>query len=117
MGHILQPVKYSGKADANLYSPTFELLQGNKIKSDYKNNIVVQCSKGNIILDCHVKTCDDWVARVKFLQENCHKRAQLANAVTKENLNDLYAKLGRPSEVITHVTDKSMGIHLICKSV
>ena len=42
-------------AGANLYSFTSELLQANKIKSDHKNNIMVQSSKSYIILDPHIK--------------------------------------------------------------
>ena len=47
--HILWSVKHCAKAGASLYSLTYKLLQGNKIESDHKNNIVVQSSKGNIV--------------------------------------------------------------------
>ena len=42
---------------------TCNLLQGNKISSEQWNNIMVNSSYGNIILDCWIKTCDGWVAR------------------------------------------------------
>ena len=65
--HTLWPMKFFPKAFANLFFVTCKFSQGNKIKSDDKNNIVVHWSKGNIILDCCVKTHHGWVARVKFL--------------------------------------------------
>ena len=70
----------------NLHFLTCKLLQGSKIKCDHKNNIGVQTFDGNIILDPCIKTHDGWVAGV--------------------------AKLAHPSEVITHATIKSLGIHL-----
>ena len=39
-------------ADVKLFSLTYELLQGNKIESDHKNNIVVNIPTGDIILGC-----------------------------------------------------------------
>ena len=42
----------------NVYSLIFELLQGEKVKSDHKNKIFVQSSNGYIILDCCIKTHD-----------------------------------------------------------
>ena len=66
----------------------------------------------NIILDHYIKNCGGWVAGVKFLQETGQERAQLANALTKKNVNDLHAKLSLPSKVITHATAKSMGIQV-----
>ena len=71
---------------------TCKLLQGNKVKSDHKNNIVVHSSEGDIIQDCCIKIYDGLVAGVEFLQETGKERAQLANALTKKNLNDLHAK-------------------------
>ena len=94
--HILWPMKYYAKASVSLYSIACELLQGNTIKSDHKNNIVVQSSKGYIILYCHIKGHDNYVAEVEFLQETGHRRTQLANAFTKKNVNNLHAKLGYP---------------------
>ena len=67
--HTLWPVKYCTKAGANLDSLTSELLEENKVKSDHKKNNMVQFSNGNIILDHHIKTHKNWIARVKFLQE------------------------------------------------
>ena len=51
-------MKYFTKAGANLYSLTCELSQGNKMTSDHYNNIMVQSSKGNIILYYCIKTHD-----------------------------------------------------------
>ena len=105
-------MKYGAKAGANLHSLTYKLSQGNKVKSNHKNNIVVQYFKGNIILDFQIKTHDGWVARVKFLQETCRVKAQLANAFTTKDINNLHAMLGHLSKVITHATAKSMDNHL-----
>ena len=59
-------MKFCPKTDANLLSLMCELLQGDKINSDHKNNIMVHLSEGYIILDCWI---DSWVAGVKFLPE------------------------------------------------
>ena len=56
--HVLWPVKHGDKADANLCSLTYKLLQGSKVKSDHKDNIVVQSSKADIALDDCIKTHD-----------------------------------------------------------
>ena len=40
------------------------------------------------------------------------ERAQLAAALPKKNVNDLHAKLGHPSKVITHATTRFMDIHV-----
>ena len=66
--HTLWPVKFCPKAGANLFS-LMSKLQGNKISSDPWNNIVVNSSKGDIILDHQIKTCNSWVDRVEFLLE------------------------------------------------
>ena len=78
---------------------------------------MVQSTKGYIILDCHFKTHIGWVAGVEFLQETGHKRAQLAKSFIRKDINDLNAKPGKPSEVITHATTMLMGIVLtgICR--
>ena len=44
---------------------------------------------GDIILDCQVKTCDGWVAGVKFLQETGDERAQSVTAPCKKNINNV----------------------------
>ena len=109
---ILWPVKYFINVDANLNSLTCKLLQENEIKSDHRNNIMVQFSNGGIILDCWIKICDGWVAEVKFLWETGHKRTQLAKTSTRKDITGLHIKLGHPSEVITIATGKSIGINL-----
>ena len=96
-------------ADANLFSLTCELLQGNKMSSDNWNNIVVKFSNGNIILDCHIKTHEDLVARVEFLQVMCQERAQSATALHKKKIDDLHVELGHSLEVIIHATAKALG--------
>ena len=72
--HTLWPVKFCPKAGANLFS-LMSKLQGNKISSDPWNNIVVNSSKGDIILDHQIKTCNSWVDRVEFLLETGEERA------------------------------------------
>ena len=53
--YVLWPMKYCTKAGANIHSLTYKLLQGRKIISDCKNNIVKQSTDGKIILDCQIK--------------------------------------------------------------
>ena len=64
---LLWLMKFCPEAGVNLLSLTCKLLQGNNITSDHQVNIVVESTKGNIILECHIKTCENWVARDKFL--------------------------------------------------
>ena len=49
--HILWPLKYCAKAGANHFLLTCKLLQGGKLCSDEKNNVVMETIKNNIILD------------------------------------------------------------------
>ena len=65
--HTLWPLKYCPKAGANLLSLRCKLSQENKISSNHQNNIVVNTTYGNIILDRQVKTCDGWIITVNFL--------------------------------------------------
>ena len=58
--HIVWPMKFCSKVGANLFSLACKHFQGNKIKSDHKNNIMVHFSEGNIILDHCLKTHDGW---------------------------------------------------------
>ena len=62
--YIVWPVKYCVKEGANLYSLTCNFLWRKRIKNNHKNNIMVQSSEGNIVLDFHIKTHDVWIARV-----------------------------------------------------
>ena len=80
--HTLWPVKCCPKAGANLFFLTCKLLQG-KISSHHQNNIMVNSSKGNIILDHGIKTHDGGAARVDFLWETDEERAQSATALPK----------------------------------
>ena len=57
-----------------------KVLQGSKISSNWKNNIVIHSTSGDIVLDCQNKTCDGWVAGVKFLWDTCLERAGFANS-------------------------------------
>ena len=65
--HTLWPIKFCLNAAVNLFPLTCKLSQG-KIKIDHKTNVIVHSSKGNIILDIHIMTCDGWIAIEKFLQ-------------------------------------------------
>ena len=56
--HTLWPVKSCPKEDANLFSLTCKLLQGNNRKSDQQNNILAHSSEGNTILDCCINNHD-----------------------------------------------------------
>ena len=109
--HTLWPVKFCAKG-INLFSLTFKVFQGNGIKNSHQNNISVESSEGNIILDHQIKTDDGWVVGVKFLHESSQGRAQSATAMHKKNINDLHVELGHPSEVITHDTMKAMSIQV-----
>ena len=73
--HTLWPVKFFHKVGVNLFSLTCKHLQVNKISTDHWNNIMIKFFKGNIILDCQIKTNDVWVAGVDFLQETFKERA------------------------------------------
>ena len=70
--------------------------QGKKISSDHQNNIIVKYTDSDIILDCQIKTHDDWVATVEFLQETGDKKVQSATAPCKKNINDLHVELSHP---------------------
>ena len=63
------------KVRLNLFPLTCKLLHGNKITSDHQNNIVVESSEGDIVLDCHIKTCNGWVTGVEFLHETSQEGA------------------------------------------
>ena len=53
---IRWPMKYWVKVSLKLFLLTYKLLQGSKICSDCKNNIVVQSTCDNNIFDCWIKT-------------------------------------------------------------
>ena len=80
--HTLWPMKFF--PNANLFSLTFKVLQGKKISRDHQNNIMVESTDGDIILDCQIKTHNGWVVGVKFLQETSEKRAQSATTPHKK---------------------------------
>ena len=92
------------------FSLTCEHLQGNWIKSNHQNNIVVKSTNGNIILDCWIKNRDGWVTGVKFLSESSQERAQSATAQQKKNFKKLHIELDHSSKSITHATAKTMGV-------
>ena len=74
---------------------------------------MIQSTGGDIILDYQIKTHDWCIARVEFLQETLPKRAHLAKLLMqKKDINVLYAELVHPSDIITHATSKTMGLHL-----
>ena len=101
-------MKFCPKAGVNLFFLTCKLSKRKKISSDNQNNIMVKSTDGDIILDCQIKTHDDWVARVEFLQENSDERAQSDTVPCKKNINDLDIELGHPSDTITHVLLKPL---------
>ena len=90
--------------------PVFLNMQGNRIKSNQQNNIMVNFSNDDIILDSQIKTHDGWVARVNFLQETTEERTQSATANLKKNINSLHVKLSHSTKSITHATAKAMDI-------
>ena len=73
---------------------------------------MVNTLTGNIILDCQIKTRDGWVAGVDFLWDSNNERAVSAAALPKRNINDLHIELGHPSQTITHITTKALGIQV-----
>ena len=108
----LWSVKFCPKAWANLFSLVCEHFQRNNISSDCQNNIMVSSMNSNIIFDCWIKSHDDWLAGVKFLQETSDKMAQSATALCKKNINNLHVELKHPSKSITYVTAKTLGIQV-----
>ena len=107
-------MKYCTKTGVNLFSLTCKLLQGSKILSDCKNNIVVQSTSGDIVLHYYIKTCDGWLARNEFLQEISPERAQLTKSLApkqQKDINILHADLGHPLEVITKATGRAMRLN------
>ena len=81
-----------------------KLSEGNTITSDHWNR--------QYSLDCQIKSHGGWVARVKFLHETRHEMAQSTTAHKQKNINDLHVELGHPSEVITCIITKSIGIQV-----
>ena len=106
--HTLSHIKFYPKVGTNLFSITCKLLQGKKILSNLWNIIAAKSTDSDIILDHHIKTHDDWVARVEFLQ--VPERVQSATATHKKNINHHLVELGHPFKSITHATAKTMGI-------
>ena len=100
------------RASVNLFSLTSELLQGHRISSDHCNNIVVNTTCGNTILDHHIKTHDGWVTRVEFLHEFNNERKQSATAPPKKNINYLHIELKHTSKTITCATTEALNIQV-----
>ena len=105
-------IQWHMKFCANLYILTCKHLQGKKISSDHQNNIVVKTMDGDIILDCQIKTHDNWVAGVKFLHVISDEKGQSAAAHCKKNIKGLHIDLCHPSKSITLATAKAMGIQV-----
>ena len=72
---------------------------------------MVNTMKGNIILDCQIKTHDGWVDGVKFLHKTDDKRAQSSTAHGK-TINHLCVEFRHLSESITQPTAKAFGIQI-----
>ena len=64
--HTLWPMKFCPNIGANLFPLMCKLSQENTISIDHQINIMVSSTNGDIIFDCHIKTCKGWVAGVKF---------------------------------------------------
>ena len=62
--HMLWSVKKCSKCESLLTN--LQTLQESKISSDHKNNIMVQTTNDNVILDSQVKTHDGWLAKVNL---------------------------------------------------
>ena len=101
--HILWPIKFCIKTGENIYSLIGEYLQENMTKGDHRNNIMVQSSKRDIILDCCIMTCDDQQPEL-----NSFKKLAMKVPSSPRKILMTY----KPSYVITHATTKAMGIHL-----
>ena len=67
----------------------------------------------------NIKTCNNWVAIVKFLQENSPEKAPLTESIVQmKDINVLHAELCQPLEVITHATGRTMGLNAqICSTL
>ena len=65
--HTLWPVKFCPSTGVKLFSLTCKFSKRNKITSNKFNNNVINTPRGDIILDCQIKTRDSWVAGVNFL--------------------------------------------------
>ena len=110
--HVLCPMKFCPKEGANLFSLMCKLSKGNMISSNHCNNIVVNTTYVDIILDGQIKTHNGFVTGVDFLHETTNERAQSATASCKKNINDLHFELGHPSETIMCATAKALGIQI-----
>ena len=74
-----------------------------------------QTTSVNIILNCQFKTCNGWVARVKFLCKTKTKKAHVAKSLAqqqKEDINILHAELGHPLRVITLAIGPTIRFHV-----
>ena len=72
--NMLWSVKYCAKISANLFLLTCEKLQVGKISSDHENDIMVETTSGDIILDCQIKTCIGWIAGESSFEEQNLRR-------------------------------------------
>ena len=92
--------------------PNLQTLTGQQDCKDHCNNIMVNTSTGDIVLDCQIKTCNGWVAEVDFLDKANNERAVSATTLPKKNINNIHVDLGYPSENITQATTKALGIQV-----
>ena len=94
------------KADANIFSLTWKLLQGRTLSNDHQNNIMVNSTHGNIIVNCWIKTYDGWEARVNFLGKQWWE-----GTISYSPLQEKYQQppywTQHPSQSITHATAKA----------
>ena len=82
--HTLQPIKYSIRAGAKLFSLIFELFNGSKLSSNMKNNIVLDTWHGDIVLYHWIKAQDVWIAGVEFM---CKRKSDRAHMLMDQKQN------------------------------
>ena len=101
--YILWFVKYC----INHFLLTWKLLQCSKILSRHEDNMTIQTTSGDIILDWKIKNHGGWVVIVKLLWEKNSEKAHVAKSFPqqqKKGSNFLHAEVSHPLEVITRAT-------------
>ncbi len=126
----MYPVKYCPRATEKLFSITAFLSTGSKTQSDDTNNIQMTSNGSKVTFDCHIKTCNGWVAAVEIVtikqevgasmsEKVCKDKTNVSPSIDKylciKNVNDLHRELGHPSEKNTRATGASMGIKVVGK--
>ena len=89
-----------------------QTLARGKVCSDDKNTIMLETGSSNVILDCHMKTQNGWVARVEFLHERKTEGAHMPKEVKRKGINDLHTELGHSLEEITWAMGEVIDLQL-----